>query len=104
MYPPANSILRFLTFEFLNMTAYDLEVDRMSIVVNIEISDVGLILINRGIKIGKTIKKIRNVADTYYVDIGGNPFIFRSGRTITPVAAGTADLPVEQPANPHFIP
>ena len=58
------------------MTAYDLEEDRMGIVVNIEISDVGLILLNRGVIIGKSVKKIRNVADTYYVHIGGHPFIF----------------------------
>ncbi len=76
MYLPVNSILRFLTSEFLNMTAFDLEINNVAKVINIERTDLGLIVLNRGVRIGTTIKKIRNVSDTYYVDIGGYPIIF----------------------------
>lgn len=58
------------------MTAYDLVKDQVGIIIDFEISQIGLNLLNRGVIIGKTIKKIRNVADTYYVYIGGNPIIF----------------------------
>lgn len=58
------------------MTAHDLELGQVAKVLNIERTDLGLIVLNRGVMIGSTIKKIRNVSDTYYVDISGYPFIF----------------------------
>lgn len=58
------------------MTAYELEFGNDARVIDFERSELGLKLLNRGVIIGKSVKKIRNVSDTYYVLISGHPFIF----------------------------
>lgn len=58
------------------MTAHDLELGQVAKVIDIERVGLGLAVLNRGVQIGRSIKKIRNVGDTYYVDVAGYPMLF----------------------------
>lgn len=61
------------------MTAHDLKINQSAKVIDLEKSQMGLNCLNRGVLIGKPLTKIRNVGDTYYMDVGGYPMVFTGG-------------------------